>query len=219
MVMTKKQKAEAIKKNRRLNILMTLVCVMVVLATFGGLFLLEKSNKSIINSTIYLKAYVQNSPYDYYKRGMDKHRLAWTASGVIVDDSGMILTAKHCLEGADYIEVVFHDGTTIETDEMYWADDADIGVAIIDPNGLYLPSADFDYSVDVGETVRAVGHPYGLLWSLTEGIVSAVKRYEPFFGEKLMIQIDAATNPGNSGGPIYDMDGDIIGIVNGDWHC
>jgi S1-C subfamily serine protease len=194
----------------------------VVIVLMMGLIYQDVRNPArLLDEVVVLEAYVKGPIYYNYNLETGEYEKsgglskAWMGSGVIVDDSGIILTAKHCLEGADEIKIILLDGTEFITEEMYWADDADIGVCIIDPNGHDLDVARFDTSVRIGDRLRLIGHPYGELWSVTEGIISFMCRQIPFFGDKLMFQIDAPSNPGNSGGPAYDMDGEVIGILNG----
>ncbi len=134
-------------------------------------------------------------------------------SGVIVDASGYILTANHVIQGADEIKVTLSDkrefkGKIVGSDIM-----TDIGVVKIDTKDL--PSVKMGDSAElrVGETVLAIGSPYGLSQTVTMGIVSAVGRanvgiadYEDF------IQTDAAINPGNSGGALVNVRGELVGI-------
>ncbi|HXR27019.1 MAG TPA: trypsin-like peptidase domain-containing protein [Candidatus Baltobacteraceae bacterium] len=142
-------------------------------------------------------------------------------SGVIVDTAGDILTSLHVVADATAIQVTFADGTTspaqVQTREA--AQDiavlrADQPPATLTPATLGNPSA-----VRVGSEAYVVGNPFGLTGSLSAGVVSALDRdfQEPDGGPLLhgLIQVDAAVNPGNSGGPLVDRDGRVIGIVTG----
>jgi serine protease Do len=134
-------------------------------------------------------------------------------SGVIVDSQGYILTANHMIQGAEEIKVTLSDkrefkGTIVGTDAM-----TDIGIVKIDAKDLPTITWGDSGKLKVGETVLAIGSPYGLSQTVTMGIVSAVGRanvgiadYEDF------IQTDAAINPGNSGGALVNVKGELVGI-------
>ena len=134
-------------------------------------------------------------------------------SGVIVDPTGYILTANHVIQGADEIKVTLSDkrefkGKIVGSDAM-----TDIGIIKIDADSLPTIKWGDSDTLRVGETVLAIGSPYGLSQTVTMGIVSAVGRanvgiadYEDF------IQTDAAINPGNSGGALVNVKGELVGI-------
>jgi serine protease Do len=142
-----------------------------------------------------------------------ERKTASLGSGVIVDSKGYILTANHVIQGAEEIKVILSDkrefkGTIVGSDKM-----TDIGVIKIDTDKLTTINWGDSEKSKVGETVLAIGCPYGLSQTVTSGIVSAVGRanvgiadYEDF------IQTDAAINPGNSGGALVNVRGELIGI-------
>ena len=135
-------------------------------------------------------------------------------SGVIVDASGLILTNHHVVAGADRIEVSLPDGRIFEGEVVGAYPEADIAVVRID--GDDLPTAEIaEAEPRVGQLVIAIGNPFGLDYSVTTGIVSAVGR-ELVVGRgdvlTNLIQTDAAINPGNSGGPLVDRNGRVVGI-------
>lgn len=136
-------------------------------------------------------------------------------SGVIVDESGIILTNNHVVAGADHVVVRLQDGRTFESSDIAADRKTDLAIIKLDPkDAKNLPVAELGTSDDleVGDWVLAMGAPFELQGTVTAGIVSAKGRplgmnmYEDF------IQTDAAINPGNSGGPIVDLDGKIVGI-------
>jgi S1-C subfamily serine protease len=137
-------------------------------------------------------------------------------TGVVVNASGSILTALHVVDGADRIEVRFTDGTRATASVVQRKPDNDI--AVLAPGRLpqIVVPAVLGGSAQVGDTVFPVGNPLGLEDSLTAGVVSALNRSIPTpEGRTLkgLIQFDAAVNPGNSGGPLLDRDGHVVGIV------
>jgi len=142
-----------------------------------------------------------------------ERKTASLGSGVIVDSNGYILTTNHLIQGAEEINVTLSDkrefkGKIIGNDVM-----TDIGIIKIDADNLPTIKWGDSDKLRVGETVLAIGSPYGLSQTVTTGIVSAVGRanvgiadYEDF------IQTDAAINPGNSGGALVNVRGELVGI-------
>ncbi len=140
-------------------------------------------------------------------------------SGVVIDAQGDILTALHVVAGAGAIQLTFADGSQSDADVITRQTDNDIAVlrprqtpAQIVPATLGNPR-----SVRIGDEAFAVGNPFGLAGSLSAGVVSGLDRSfeSPTTHQTLrgLIQIDAAVNPGNSGGPLVDRSGAVIGIV------
>ena len=134
-------------------------------------------------------------------------------SGFIIDATGYIVTNNHVIEGADEINVILQDNTTLKAKLI--GTDPRVDVALLkvetDKPLTVVPWADSD-KARVGDWVIAIGNPFGLGGSVTAGIVSARGRdirqgaYDDF------IQTDAAINQGNSGGPLFNMDGEVVGI-------
>jgi len=135
-------------------------------------------------------------------------------SGAIVSEEGHIVTNLHVIEGADEIVVILSDGGRYPA-RLLGADPlSDIAVVQIEAEGLRpLAFADSE-KVRVGQLVFAVGNPFGLQETITQGIISARERL--FSGESIneFFQTDAAINPGNSGGPLVNIRGEIVGINN-----
>lgn len=142
-------------------------------------------------------------------------------SGVIIDDRGNILTSLHVVANASDIEVTFADGTQSSALVVNSQPENDIAVlspsqppAQIVPATLGNPNA-----MKVGDEAYAVGNPFGLYGSMSAGIISGFERtfQPPDNAKKLegLIQIDAAVNPGNSGGPLLNRYGQVVGIVVG----
>ena len=134
-------------------------------------------------------------------------------SGFIIDPTGYIVTNNHVIENADEITVTLHDGTSMKAKLIGHDDRTDVALLKVDSDTPLpaVPFADSD-TARVGDWVLAIGNPFGLGGSVTAGIVSARGRdirqgpYDDF------IQTDAAINRGNSGGPLFNMDGQVIGI-------
>ncbi len=142
-------------------------------------------------------------------------------TGTIVDSNGDILTSLHVVANATEIQLVFADGTTSSATVANQQPENDIAVlkadklpAQIIPAVLGNPKA-----MHVGDEAYVVGNPYGLYSSMSAGVISGFNRtFQPANSKlslKGLIQIDAAVNPGNSGGPLLNRYGEVIGIVEG----
>ena len=142
-----------------------------------------------------------------------------TGTGFVVDGKGHIVTAAHVVDGASSISVKFQDGTT-RTAKVLGTDNAtDVAVLSVDPSGLTLhPLAlGSSASLSIGDQVAAIGDPFTYDRSLSTGVVSGLDRTISApngFTVAHAIQTDAALNPGNSGGPVLDASGHVIGIVD-----
>jgi serine protease Do len=136
-----------------------------------------------------------------------------TGSGFVYDDKGHILTNHHVVEGANKITVTFFDGVEVPAKVVGTDEATDVAVIRVD-NTRYRPVVKGDSNkLKVGELVMAIGSPFNLSQSVTAGIVSATERNNVQINEyEAFIQTDAAVNPGNSGGPLVDMDGRVVGI-------
>ena len=133
-------------------------------------------------------------------------------SGVITNTKGYIVTNVHVISGATAITVTTNSGSTYSVKEIIGYDsNADIAVLKIDAPGLKaLPFGNSD-NLEIGERVIAAGNPAGLSFTVTEGIVSALRQLSN--GIKY-IQTDVPINPGNSGGPLINAQGEVVGINN-----
>ena len=139
-------------------------------------------------------------------------------TGIVVDKQGNILTNYHVVDGANQVSVKFADGTMVGGRVIGSDPGNDLAVVHVDvPANLLQPArfADSD-GVRLGEPVFAIGNPFSLEFTVTSGIVSGLNRQSeggitgrPVRG---VIQTDAAVNPGNSGGPLFDADGNVIGV-------
>jgi S1-C subfamily serine protease len=140
-------------------------------------------------------------------------------TGVVIVDKGIILTNWHVVQGADRIKVTFMDGLEAEADikGVQAEDDLAVLQARKIPDDLIAATMRSTADLAVGDQVIAVGFPFGIGPSTSAGIVSGLKRSfrSPDGGQpmKNLIQFDAAANPGNSGGPLVTMDGEVVGIV------
>ena len=141
---------------------------------------------------------------------------AASGAGVVVDANGQILTALHVVHGATSIEVTFADGT--KSAATIVSEEPDNDIAVLKPAqlpGILVPAV-LGGGVQIGDDVYATGHPFGFADSLSAGVVSGLDRTVPIAGGqtlKGLIQFDAAVNPANSGGPLLNRAGQVVGIV------
>jgi putative serine protease PepD len=141
-----------------------------------------------------------------------------TGSGFVVSSDGKIITNEHVVDGATSVTVKLGVDGKAQTAQVLGADASkDLALLKVDPGSTKLHALSFDDSSDVqvGDNVYAIGNPYGLDHTLTSGIVSALDRdIQAPSGATIpgAIQTDAALNPGNSGGPLLDADGKVIGV-------
>ncbi|MCS6865267.1 MAG: trypsin-like peptidase domain-containing protein [Gemmataceae bacterium] len=136
-------------------------------------------------------------------------------SGVIIDPNGVILTNHHVVVDFDTIEVTLHDGRKFTTRDIRRDPSTDIALLTIAANNL--PVAEFANSdeMEVGDRVLAFGAPFGLTHSVTSGIVSAKNRKDlKLNAVEDFLQTDAAVNAGNSGGPLVNMAGKVVGLTS-----
>lgn len=150
---------------------------------------------------------------DFYGRvHLKPYSSTGQGSGVIVTPEGHVLTNHHVITGQQKINVALHDGRVLPARVIGEDKFLDIAVLKIDGEGPFVPLKIGDSSeVQVGQLVFAVGNPFGLGETVTQGIISAKER-SLSDGQRDLFQTDAAINPGNSGGPLVNLRGEIIGI-------
>jgi S1-C subfamily serine protease len=166
----------------------------------------EIAFRAIQPSMVYISAKPEGSTSDERMSG----------AGVVIDDSGQILTARHVVTGSESIEVTFVDGTQSSATIASEQADNDIAVLVADTLPSVIVPAVLGGGVRIGDDVYATGHPFDLYNSLSAGVVSGLNRTVPIAEDQTLtglIQFDAAVNPGNSGGPLLNRAGQIVGIV------
>ena len=142
----------------------------------------------------------------------DERRAQGQGSGFIISQDGVILTNAHVVDGADEITVRLSDQREY-TAELIGADErSDVAVLKIDAERLPAVTLGNSAALEVGEWVLAIGSPFGLDYTATQGIVSALGRSLPSDNYVPFIQTDVAVNPGNSGGPLLNTKGQVVGI-------
>ncbi len=154
-----------------------------------------------------------DAPFPFERGPREPRREEGVGSGFIVSEAGHVVTNAHVVRGASRIRVTLQDGTTLDAELVGMDEKTDLAVLKLDGEGPF-PYVEFGDSdkVKVGDKVIAIGNPFGLGGTVTAGIVSATKRelgvgpYDDF------LQIDAPINRGNSGGPTFNLDGEVIGV-------
>lgn len=150
------------------------------------------------------------------KEGEDRRSVG---SGVVIVDKGIILTNLHVVHGASRIKITYSNGMESEATLINVQPENDLAVlqAASRPDELEAATMRSTGGLRPGEEVIAIGHPFGIGPSVSQGVVSGLKReFRSPEGRRILtnlIQFDAAANPGNSGGPLVTMDGHVVGIV------
>mgnify|MGYP005806641961 CR=1 FL=1 len=153
------------------------------------------------------------------KKGGDEHEERSTGTGVVILENGTILTNLHVVSIAESLQVVFEDGTASEATVVGTRPEHDLAVirASTLPDDLLPATLRSTRDLREGDRVIAVGFPFGIGPSVSDGVVSGLRReYRTPEGKRVLtnlIQFDAAANPGNSGGPLVTSDGEVVGIV------
>lgn len=178
-----------------------------------------KAAPAVVNIFTTQRVQVQRNPmlehpfFRFYGEQLPNERSASSlGSGVIVASDGYILTNNHVVQGAESIVVALHDGREVDAKVIGTDPDTDLALLKIDLQDL--PALPFNTTnMAVGDVALAIGNPFGVGQTVTQGIISAqgrsglgINTYEDF------IQTDAAINPGNSGGALIDVNGNLIGI-------
>lgn len=190
----------------------------------------QRVNPSVVNiqvevggSTSSTSPTADNNPF-----GQGQGPQEALGSGFVWDSQGHIVTNNHVVENASRVTVTFSDGTTVEAKVVGTDPNSDLAVIQVDASAVKLNPLSLVNSsqVKVGQVAIAIGNPYGLSGTMTQGIVSALERSLPVGSDSAngvstsgsytipdIIQTDAAINPGNSGGVLVNSDGEVIGVT------
>jgi S1-C subfamily serine protease len=177
-----------------------------------------RAYEQILPSVVRVRSFVtpldkQGKPLEEVQHGV--------GTGVVIVDKGIILTNLHVVQGGQRLEVTFSDGltSTAHITGVQTQDDLAVLQAHKIPDDLTAAALASTADLLPGDHVAAVGYPFGIGPSVSAGVVSGLKREfkSPGSGESLqnLIQFDAAANPGNSGGPLVNANGEVVGIVTG----
>ncbi|MBG76469.1 MAG: Periplasmic pH-dependent serine endoprotease DegQ [Alphaproteobacteria bacterium MarineAlpha5_Bin12] len=152
--------------------------------------------------------------FDQNDNGAKKRPIVGLGSGFIIDDSGIVVTNNHVIEGADEINIIMDNGDEFEATILGKDPKADLAVIKFDPKGKKLNSVEWGDSdlARIGDWAIAIGNPLGVGNTVTAGIVSAIARDIGGGPYVKFIQTDASINRGNSGGPLFNIEGKVIGI-------
>jgi S1-C subfamily serine protease len=166
-------------------------------------------SKKVAPATVFIKSVFPGEP-------LTNKALAGIGSGVLLDEEGLILTNAHLVADASKILVTLHDGTRLVADLVGTDLVTDLALLRVRlPKGFHrtVQLGDSDQA-EIGQRVLTIGHPFGLGYALSTGVISGVGApSEPGIAiQERIIQISAAINPGNSGGPLVDAEGRVIGI-------
>lgn len=189
-----------------------------VVSARGELADIEKSTIDIFNHASPSVVYISTNKIvrSFWSRDIRKVPKG-TGSGFIWDEYGHLVTNYHVIEGASEANIRLNDGRTYQASLVGVSPNHDLAVLKIDVDFDFPPPVPIGISDDlqVGQSVFAIGNPFGLDYTLTSGIVSALNRSLSSDSDLIinnLIQTDAAINPGNSGGPLLDSAGRLIGI-------
>jgi serine protease Do len=155
-------------------------------------------------------------PFGFFGGGDRSYTSQSLGSGFVWSSDGIIVTNNHVIEGASRITVNFNGGTQMPAKLIGVDPDSDLAVLRVDGKNFTAAPVGNSSDLMIGETVVAVGNPFGLSGSVTTGVVSALGRSVPSQEQGRtftdFIQTDASINPGNSGGPLLNIEGKVIGI-------
>ena len=158
-----------------------------------------------LGNVVQIKCEVEYTAY------YDEYNSGWQGSGVFIRDN-LILTAGHIVDGISDANIITIDGKEYKAKSWYMETEVDIGFIEVDSNDVEI-TLSFD-DAKLGEEVWAYGNPFGTFPVLTKGIVSSIGAPDSFMNTKIMVITDTAINGGNSGCPIFDKQGNILGICS-----
>jgi serine protease DegQ len=179
---------------------------------------ITRAYEQILPSVVRVRSFV--TPKDKKGNLMEEEQYG-VGTGVVIVDKGIILTNLHVVQGGQRLEITFSDGmtTTANITGVQASDDLAVLQAHKIPDDLTAAALASTADLLPGDHVAAVGFPFGIGPSVSAGVVSGLKREfkSPDSGENIqnLIQFDAAANPGNSGGPLVNANGEVVGIVTG----
>jgi len=175
--------------------------------------LLDAYSQAVIRASERVSPSVVN--IEVYRRAGGASRRAGSGSGFVLTPDGFVLTNSHVVHGADEIQITLADGHRSRADLIGDDPDSDLAVIRVGVSGLPQVGLGDSQAIRVGQLAIAVGNPLGFQCSVTAGVISALGRSLRARSGRLMddiIQTDAALNPGNSGGPLVNSRGDVIGV-------
>ncbi len=181
----------------------------------GSTSVVQRSMSSVVSIDIEAETGSFSGRY-WYSDDETESETIGSGSGVIITSDGYIVTNNHVVSGADKIKVYLQDGTEYEAKLIGTDSYTDIAVIKIDAENLPAATVGSSSTLMVGDTVYAIGNPLGVLaTSVSKGIISGLDREVTVDGKHMtLMQVNASVNPGNSGGGLFNADGELVGIVN-----
>lgn len=173
---------------------------------------MARAHGVVAPAVVRVKGYVK-------EEGSDKREESGVGTGVVINDRGVILTNLHVVDGAESLTLTFADGSESDAFVLGAQPDKDLAIlqAMTIPDDLEAATIGSSAELRQGDHLVAVGFPFGIGPSVSTGVVSGLGRsFRSPDGEQMisnLIQFDAAANPGNSGGPLVNMAGEVVGIV------
>lgn len=181
--------------------------------------LLNSIFTAVAPSVVHIRVTQQISDFEFtFPDSPDEFFHQGEGSGFVLNNDGYIVTNYHVVRDAERLEVTFFDGLTARAEFVGGDPDSDLAVihVAMDTDMLQPVKLGDSDQVFIGQRAVAIGNPFGLTWTLTAGVVSALGRTmrsgHSQFSIPEMIQTDAAINPGNSGGPLLDAKGHVVGV-------
>ena len=176
----------------------------------------SNSNSEVIKSSMSSVVGIYISATTISRTGAEEQSDTSSGSGVIINADGYIVTNNHVVEGGENIRICLQDGTEYSATLIGTDSYTDLAVVKIEANDLPAATLGVSASATVGEPVYAIGNPLGVLTSsVSQGIISGLDRSITVGDHSMtLMQTDAAVNPGNSGGGLFNSKGELIGIVN-----
>ena len=211
------------------GVLATLLALILFNFLFPNTQMTDTEVRDVVNSVLasatprtpYAVQVYENVKYSIVLIEVKKDDGSGIGTGVIIDDQGSILTSNHVVDSSSDITITFSNGFQDKGFVLSSSPEQDIAVlrAFNTPDIIVPATLGSSGTARVGDDVFVLGHPLGLVGSLTAGVISGFDRtFQPPEGDMKiegLIQFDAAANPGNSGGPLLDRNGRVIGIVTG----